>query len=152
MRGAFGPRAAIASIVLLSGCASYQPPPLPRAHPAHPEAPAAREAPVSYTLAYTPADAVSIRGAAALKPAPGGDRAPGVAATTVVGEGEVIATTPASGQIVVDHSEIKGFMEAMTMGYRIEPPSLLITVKPGDRIRFTIDVDRRAIVQIEKLP
>jgi Cu(I)/Ag(I) efflux system periplasmic protein CusF len=71
---------------------------------------------------------------------------------TVVGEGEVVATTPASGQIVVDHGEIKGFMDAMTMGYRIEPPSLLATVKSGDKIRFTIDLERRAIVHIEKLP
>jgi Cu/Ag efflux protein CusF len=73
-------------------------------------------------------------------------------AKTAVGEGEVVAMTPASGQIVVEHGEIKGFMDAMTMGYRIDPPSLLATVKPGDKIRFTIDVDRRAIVHIEKLP
>jgi Cu/Ag efflux protein CusF len=69
----------------------------------------------------------------------------------VIGEGEVIAATPGSNQIVVDHGEIEGFMEAMTMGYRIEPPSLLATVKPGDKIRFTIDVERRAIVHIEPL-
>ena len=71
---------------------------------------------------------------------------------TVVGEGEVISIVPTSGQVVVDHGEIKGFMDAMTMGYRTDPPSLLATVKPGDKIRFTIDVDRRAIVHIEKLP
>ena len=63
----------------------------------------------------------------------------------------MIATTPASGQIVLDHGEIKGFMDAMTMGYRTDPPSLLATVKPGDKVRFTIDTDRRAIVHIEKL-
>jgi Cu/Ag efflux protein CusF len=70
---------------------------------------------------------------------------------TVVGEGEVVGTTPASGQIVIEHGEIAGFMEAMTMGYRTEPPSLLATVKPGDKIRFTIDVARRAILHIEPL-
>jgi Cu/Ag efflux protein CusF len=42
-------------------------------------------------------------------------------------------------------------MEAMTMGYRIDPPSLLAGLKPGDQVRFTIDVGRRAIIGIEKL-
>ena len=58
---------------------------------------------------------------------------------------------PGSNQIVVDHKEIKGFMGAMTMGYRIEPPSLLEGVKAGDRIRFTIDTQQKAIVKIEKM-
>ena len=51
---------------------------------------------------------------------------------TVVGEGKVIAVVPGSNQIVVDHKEIPGFMDAMTMGYRIEPASLLEGVKAGD--------------------
>lgn len=136
-----------------AGCATYQPPPLTVAHPAHPEAPAGRVTPASQTLAYTPSDTETIRAFARPAPAHGGQRpGAGDAAKTVVGEGEVVATTPASGQIVVDHVEIKGFMEAMTMGYRTDPPSLPATVKPGDKIRFTIDVDRRLIVHIEKLP
>lgn len=141
---------AIASLAL-AGCAAYQPPPLTAAHPAHPDAPVAREIPASQTLAYTRADLDAVRAVAPATPAQGDPRPPGAAAKTVVGEGEVVATTPASSQIVVDHAEIKGFMDAMTMGYRIDPPSLLATVKPGDKIRFTIDVDRRAIVHIEKL-
>ena len=68
-----------------------------------------------------------------------------------VGEGEVVATVPNASQIVVEHGEIKGFMEAMTMGYRVDPPSLLTDLKEGDKVRFTIDVQRRAIVEIEKL-
>ena len=36
-----------------------------------------------------------------------------------------VSTVPKANQIVVEHGEIKGFMEAMTMGYRIDPPSLL---------------------------
>jgi Cu/Ag efflux protein CusF len=43
-------------------------------------------------------------------------------------------------------------MDAMTMGYRIEPSSLLEGLKPGDKVRFTIDVQKRTITQIEKLP
>jgi Cu/Ag efflux protein CusF len=43
-------------------------------------------------------------------------------------------------------------MEAMTMGYRVDPASLLAGLKAGDKVRFTIDVRRRAIVGIDKLP
>jgi Cu/Ag efflux protein CusF len=145
-----GHRAALvlASLVL-AGCAAYHPPRLAVTHPAHPDAPAAREAPASRTLAYTPADVAAVR---AVPAAPAGEP-PAAAARgrTVVGEGEVVAAVPGSSQIVLEHGEIEGFMEAMTMGYRIEPPSLLAKVKPGDRVRFTIDVQRRAIVEIETL-
>jgi Cu/Ag efflux protein CusF len=51
----------------------------------------------------------------------------------------------------VDHKEIPGFMEAMTMGYRVEPAALLGGVKAGDTIRFTINPQQKAIVKIEKL-
>ena len=40
---------------------------------------------------------------------------------SVVGEGKVIAVVPGSRQIVVDHTEIPGFMGAMTMGYGQTP-------------------------------
>lgn len=151
MRGTRLPSLLIVATLTFAGCATYQPPPLTAAHPASPEAHSAREVPASRTLAYTQADADAIRLARPAAPQHGDHRAPGTAAKTVVGEGEVIATRPASSEIVVDHAEIKGFMDAMTMGYRIDPPSLLTTVKPGDRIRFTIDVDRRAIVHIDRL-
>jgi Cu/Ag efflux protein CusF len=43
----------------------------------------------------------------------------------VTGEGAVIALRPEKQQIVVEHGDIKGFMEAMTMGYKTNPTSLL---------------------------
>ena len=138
--------------LMLAGCAGYQLPPLTTFHPAHPDAPAAPGPPRSTTLAYTPSEIPASQPAADSARTEIGARAEATAASTVVGEGEVIATAPGSSQLVVDHEEIKGFMEAMTMGYRVDPPSLLTGLNPGDRVRFTIDVARRAIVRIEKLP
>ena len=69
----------------------------------------------------------------------------------VSGVGKVIALVPESQQIVIDHEEIKGFMDAMTMGYTVSPTSLLKTVKAGDKVRFTIDTDKRAITRLQKL-
>ena len=70
---------------------------------------------------------------------------------SVTGEGTVIALVPANQQLVVEHGEMKGFMEAMTMGYKVDPPSLLDKLKAGDNVRFTIDTQQKAIVNIEKL-
>ena len=149
-------------VSLLAGCASYELMPAGITHPAHPEGQAAHRPPRSRTLAYTAVDIPSVQPTAATaaarqEPPPpasaaGAPAAPGASSQTVIGEGEVVSTVPGSGQIVVDHEEIKGFMEAMTMGYRVDPPSLLATVRPGDKVRFTIDVSRRAIVKIEKVP
>jgi Cu/Ag efflux protein CusF len=71
--------------------------------------------------------------------------------TSVTGDGQVIAVVPASEELVVKHGPIKGFMEAMTMGYKVSPPSLLKPLKAGDTVRFTIDTEQKAIVKIEKL-
>lgn len=141
-------RLAVAFLLVLVGCARYQPEPLSLRHPAHPDAPATPEPPRSATLSATLADAPSAPPAALAAAAPG----PGAPASTVVGEGEVVKTVPGASQIVVDHGDIPGFMEAMTMGYRVEPASLLAGVKEGDRVRFTIDVGRRAIIRLDRLP
>ena len=63
----------------------------------------------------------------------------------------MIATVLSANQIVVEHGEIKGVMDAMTMGYRVEPSSLLEGLKAGDQVRFTIDVPNKTIVKIETM-
>jgi len=144
----------IASLAL-AGCASYQLPQLAMSHPANPEAPAAPTRPSSRTLAYTASDIPSVRPVSPVVAAQHGEHGrehgPRSIGTTVVGEGEVVATVPKASQIVFEHGDIAGFMDAMTMGYRIDPPALLGGLAPGDRVRFTIDVEQRAIIAIEKV-
>ena len=147
-------RLALASL-LLAGCAGYEMAPLAANHPAHPEASATWDPAPSQTLAYSRADIPSVQPVSPVTAAPHeghGSRTSEVAGSpTVVGEGEVIATVPNASQIVVEHGEIEGFMEAMTMGYRVDPASLLAGLKSGDKVRFTIDVQRRAIIGIQKV-
>ncbi len=138
--------------LVLTGCAAYQLQPLGANHPANPEVLPAPSRAISKTLAYTRADMPSPVPLSA-PPAQEQGQATGQAAgsqQSVIGEGKVVATVPNAGQIVVEHGEIKGFMEAMTMGYRVEPPSLLEGLKSGDEVRFTIDVPKKVIVKIEK--
>ena len=144
----------IVSLVAFAGCsAAYTIPPLTTQHPAHPEATMAPELPLSNTLVYRPSDIPSPRPAVSVAQRGTQDTSPSEQKSlhTVLGEGKVIAVVPASSEIVVTHGEIKGFMDAMTMGYPIEPPSLLEGVQAGDTVRFTIDTQQKAIVKIEKL-
>ena len=145
----------IVGSLLLAGCAGYELKPLAANHPAHPEAPVAPEPAPSQTLAYSRVDIPSVQPVSPVTAVPheeqGSRRTETGSSSTVVGEGEVITTVPNASQIVVEHGEIKGFMEAMTMGYRVDPASLLAGLKQGDKVRFTIDVQRRAIIGIDKL-
>ena len=139
------------SVIVLGGCAAYQLEPLSVNHPAYPDAAAAPQRPVSKTLAYTRADIPSPQPVSAMPAEQPGQQSAQTEQKTVVADGKVIATVPNASQIVVEHGEIKGFMEAMTMGYRVDPPSLLEGLKYGDKVRFTIDVPKKAIVKIEKM-
>lgn len=142
----------VLSLFVLTGCAAtYTPPPLTMAHPAHPEAMAVPDQPPSTTLAYGPSDIPSPQPAYAMAQSGTPEAQPSgqESQQTVVGEGKVVAVVPSSHQIVVDHEEITGFMDAMTMGYRVEPPSLIEEFNAGDQIRFTIDTQQKAIVKIE---
>jgi Cu/Ag efflux protein CusF len=144
--------ALVVASLLLAGCASFELGPLAIDHPANPDAVTSPRPARSHTLAYGAADIPSVSPVSSVARAPSGAPPPeGGRAHTVVGEGEVIATVPSASQIVLEHGEIKGFMEPMTMGYRIDPPSLLEGLRPGDSIRFTIDVQKRAIIAVERV-
>jgi protein SCO1 len=46
--------------------------------------------------------------------------------------GKVVATNPATGEVTINHEAIPGFMEAMTMPYKVKDPNLLSELHPGD--------------------
>ena len=135
-------------ILSLSGCAPYTVEPLTTSHPAHSDAVGAARAPESQTLAYTVVDLPKRKtdGSVAAIAEPSA-----TVPNTVAGEGKVVAVVPSSNQLVIEHGEIKGFMSAMTMGYRAEPSSLIEGFKAGDKVRFYIDVKKSSIVKIEKI-
>lgn len=143
------------TMFVLSSCAAYLPQPLSRDHPAQVDAPSVPRPAPSRTLAYTRADIPSPSRVSTSAVADPGGRGSALsnteAAQTVTAEGKVVATVPGASQIVVEHGEIKGFMDAMTMGYRTEPSSLLEGLQFGDKIRFTVDVGKKAIIKIEKI-
>jgi protein SCO1/2 len=52
--------------------------------------------------------------------------------------GKVVATNSASGEVTLNHEAIPGFMDAMTMPYKLKDASILSELHPGDMI--TADV------------
>jgi Cu/Ag efflux protein CusF len=137
---------------VVAGCAAYTPPALTPSHPAHPEAAAGLELPRSTTLSYNLPDLPSMRWTAAAASETKGTSSSGRKdGQAVMGEGKVIAVVRASSEIVLTHGAMPGFMDAMTMGYPAQPPSLLEGVEAGDAVRFTIDTEVKAIVKLEKL-
>jgi protein SCO1/2 len=52
--------------------------------------------------------------------------------------GKVVSSNSATGEVTVNHEAIPGFMDAMTMPYKLKGPSILSELHPGDTI--TADV------------
>ena len=77
-------------------------------------------------------------------------RPPGIA-KFVTGVGKIIAVVPQNQEVVITHDEIKGVMDAMTMGYKVSSRSILKGIKSGDKIRFTLDTENQSVTKIVKL-
>ncbi len=68
------------------------------------------------------------------------------------GIGVVVAVDPRKNRLVLTHGEVKGFMAAMEeMSFLVTTATLLEGIEPGDKVRFTIDADKRAIVDVVPL-
>lgn len=58
--------------------------------------------------------------------------------------GTVISTDPSNSEVLLKHDDIPGLMPAMTMAYRLEDPSTLSELHPGDLITATLLADHDA--------
>ncbi|MBT3435958.1 MAG: copper-binding protein [Nitrospinaceae bacterium] len=129
----------VLSLVFMAGCSSnYVAQALPKNHPANPKAQLATYAPHRNPLNSELPKKLKQRPKVSQKK------------SLAEGEGKVIAVVPTSDQIVINHKKIEGFMDAMTMGYKVSSPSLLEGLKPGDQIRFIIDIEGKKLIKIIK--
>ena len=68
------------------------------------------------------------------------------------GIGSVVAVDLRNNRLVLTHGAIEGFMAAMDeMSFMVTSATLLKGIKQGDKVRFTIDAEKRAIVSITPL-
>ena len=55
--------------------------------------------------------------------------------------GQILGVDRDRREVLVDHEDIKGFMPAMTMPYKVNDPALLDGKKPGDLVTATLVVE-----------
>ena len=58
--------------------------------------------------------------------------------------GKVVSTSPTSGEVTLDHEAIPGFMDAMTMPYKMKDASIVSELHPGDVITADLLVSQDA--------
>ncbi len=64
------------------------------------------------------------------------------------GHGIVIAVQPGTGALTIRHGDIKGFMDAMEMMYKVKRPDLSAGLRAGDEIDFEIDAAKYEILDV----
>jgi protein SCO1 len=66
------------------------------------------------------------------------------AASSYKVRGKVVSTNTASAEVTLDHEAIPGFMEAMTMPYKLKDANILSELHPGDVIAADLLVSQNA--------
>jgi Cu/Ag efflux protein CusF len=64
------------------------------------------------------------------------------------GHGTVKAVAPGTGWLTLARDDIKGFMSAKTMMYKVKSPDLSKDLHPGDVVDFKIDAANYTIVDV----
>ena len=65
------------------------------------------------------------------------------------GHGVVKAIAPGTGALTLAHDDIKGFMPAMEMMYRVSAPEISKDLRPGDEVDFKIDAEKYVITEVK---
>ncbi len=99
------------------------------------ETAAATESPVESVVTTPPDAAAPDREAMA---AEGGE--PAAEVQTFEGTGVVKNITPSKSHIIIEHKAIEGFMNAMTMPFRIKDQAVLEGIARGDKVNFVLTV------------
>ncbi len=60
--------------------------------------------------------------------------------------GKVVSTDAAKSEVTLDHEEIKDFMGAMTMPYKLKDPTILSELHPGDTVTADVLVSDRDVL------
>jgi len=58
--------------------------------------------------------------------------------------GKIVSTNAATGEVTIDHQAIPGFMEAMTMPYKLRDTRILSELHPGDLVNADVLVSQAA--------
>jgi Cu/Ag efflux protein CusF len=66
------------------------------------------------------------------------------------GHGVVKAVQAGTGVLTIKHDDIKGFMSAMEMMYKVKNPGLSRDLRPGDVVDFKIDASNYTIVEVKR--
>ena len=56
--------------------------------------------------------------------------------------GKVVSTNPATGEVTIDHKAIPGFMDAMTMPYKLRDARMIGELHPGDIVNADVQVSQ----------
>ena len=67
------------------------------------------------------------------------------------GHGIVKAVQAETGALTIQHDDIKGFMPAMEMMYKVKSADLSKNLRPGDVIDFKIDASKYTIVEVKRV-
>jgi Cu/Ag efflux protein CusF len=65
------------------------------------------------------------------------------------GHGVVEAVQPGTGLLTIAHDDIKGFMPAMKMMYKVKTPDLARDLHPGEEIDFKIDAANYTVIEVK---
>ena len=74
---------------------------------------------------------------------------PSPGAKVFSGDGVVEGVDRSIDTIQINHGDIKGYMPAMSMPYRVKDKAMLDLVKPGDKVTFTLEDTSKGPVLIE---